>query len=210
LNKVTTITENLVKDCSTDIEKMEKIYLFVRDEIVFDMMSGMLVSSDEVLTMGRGSCMNKAVLLKDMAKAAGIPSRLHFMEVRKEALEDLLHPGAYKLWPDSFLHTYPEVRLSDEWVSMEATFDAPLHEKLLEKRLNFGKHEERRNNSIEFSSKGVVGAQQGTAIEGAEPIFADDLLPLKRHLEEVPDWLAEMVPYLCDISSKWVREKVRS
>jgi hypothetical protein len=93
---------------------------------------------------------------------------------------------------------------------MEATFDAPLHEKLLEKRLNFGKHEERRNNSIEFSSKGVVGAQQGTAVEGAEPIFADDLLPLKRHLEEVPDWLAEMVPYLCDISSKWVREKVRS
>ena len=178
----------ITKDAVTPEEKVEKIFYFVRDKIIFDFVGENYMSAEEVLATGRGSCMNKAVLFVEMTKEAGVPARFHFMWVSKEALRDLLHPLAYRFWPDSFLHTFPEVKLNGRWISMEATFDKELHEILLKKNLNFARYPHRRNISIEFSKSGIIGAQQLTAVEGREPIYADNLTPLKE-MEETISWI---------------------
>jgi len=178
----------ITKDAVTPEEKVEKIFYFVRDKILFDFVGDNYMSAEEVLATGRGGCMNKAVLFVEMAKEAGIPARFHFMWVSKEALRDLLHPLAYRFWPDSFLHTFPEVELNGRWISMEATFDKELHEILLKKNLNFTRYPHKRNVSIEFSKSGIIGAQQPTAVEGREPIYADNLTPL-REMEETISWI---------------------
>ena len=178
----------ITKDAVTAEEKVEKIFYFVRDEVLFDFVGNNYMSAEEVLATGRGSCMNKAALFAKMAKEAGVPARFHFISVSKEALRDLLHPLAYRFWPDSFTHTFPEVKLNGRWISMEATFDKELHEILLKKNLNFARYPHRRDISIEFSKSGIIGAQQLTAVEGREPIYADNLTPLKE-MEETISWI---------------------
>ena len=178
----------ITKGAVTPEEKVEKMFYFVRDEVLFDFVGENYMSADEVLATGRGSCMNKAALFVKMAKESGIPARFHFMSVSKEALRDLLHPLAYRFWPDSFTHTFPEVKLNGKWMSMEATFDKELHEILLKKNLNFARYPDRRNISIEFSKSGIIGAQQLTAVEGREPIYADNLTPLEE-MEETISWI---------------------
>jgi hypothetical protein len=178
----------ITKDAVTPEEKVEKIFYFVRDKVLFDFVGDNYMSAEEVLATGWGGCMNKAVLFVEMTKEAGVPARFHFMWVSKEALRDLLHPLAYRFWPDSFLHTFPEVKLNGRWISMEATFDKELHEILLKKNLNFARYPHRGNISIEFSKSGIIGAQQLTAVEGRESIYADNLTPLKE-MEETISWI---------------------
>jgi len=195
------IVLEITKDVVTPEEKVEKIFYFVRDMILFDFAGENYMSAEEVLAAGRGSCMNKAALFVKMAKEAGIPARFHFMSVSKEALRDLLHPLAYRFWPDSFLHTFPEVKLNGRWISMEATFDKELHEILLKKNLNFARYPHRRNISIEFSKSGIIGAQQLTAVEGRESIYADNLTPLKE-MEETISWITLKIlrPWVLNLS----------
>ena len=189
----------ITKGAVTPEEKVEKIFYFVRDEVLFDFVGENYMSADEVLATGRGSCMNKAALFVKMAKESGIPARFHFMSVSKEALRDLLHPLAYRFWPDSFTHTFPEVKLNGRWISMEATFDKELHEILLKKNLNFARYPDRRNISIEFSKSGIIGAQQLTAVEGREPIYADNLTPLEE-MEETISWIKLKILRPCVLS----------
>jgi len=208
-NSLKETAKNITRDANTPEEKLEKIFYFVRDQIVFDFLENSLMSAEEVLAAGRGSCMHKAVLLAEMAKEAGIPVRLHFMWVTKEALRDLLHPMSYFFWANPFLHTYPEVNLNGKWVPMEATFDKKLHEILLKKRLNFARYPDRRNISIEFSTSGVVGAQQPTAAEGRDPFYADDLGPLKEMIESLSWFKKKLHPWALRRSSGWLNQKVR-
>lgn len=189
----------ITKGAVTPEEKVEKIFYFVRDEVLFDFVGENYMSADEVLATGRGSCMNKAALFVKMAKESGIPARFHFMSVSKEALRDLLHPLAYRFWPDSFTHTFPEVKLNGRWISMEATFDKELHEILLKKNLNFARYPDRRNISIEFSKSGIIGAQQLTAVEGRESIYADNLTPLEE-MEETISWIKLKILRPCVLS----------
>ncbi len=208
-NSLKETVKDITRDANTPEEKLEKIFYFVRDQIVFDFLENSLMSAEEVLAVGRGSCMHKAVLLAEMAKEAGIPVRLHFMWVSKEALRDLLHPLSYFFWASPFLHTYPEVKLNGRWVPMEATFDRELHEILLKKNLNFARYPERKDISIQFSKSGVTGAQQLTAVEGRDPFYADDLTPLKEMIESLPKFKKKLHPWALRRSSGWLNQKVR-
>ena len=209
-NSLKETVEDITKDANTPEERMEKIFYFVRDQIVFDFLENSLMSAEEVLAAGRGSCMHKAVLLAEMAKEVGIPARLHFMWVTKEALRDLLHPMSYFFWANPFLHTYPEVKLNGKWVPMEATFDRELHEILLKKSLNFARYPERRDISIQFSKSGVIGTQQLTAVKGREPIYADDLTPLKEMIESLSWFKTKLHPWALRRSSGWLNQEVRT
>ncbi|MCG7853691.1 MAG: transglutaminase-like domain-containing protein [Methanosarcinaceae archaeon] len=209
-NSIKEKAKNIISDANTPEEKMEKIFYYIRDQIFFDFLENSLMSAEEVLVAGRGSCMHKAVLLAEMAKESGIPARLHFMWVPKEALRDLLHPVSYFFWANPFLHTYPEVKLNGRWVPMEATFDRELHEILLKKGLNFSRYPERRDISIEFSKSGVVGAQQLTAVKGRDPIYADNLTPLREMIESLPWFKKKMHTWALRRSSRWLNQKVRT
>ena len=209
-NLIKETVKSITRNANTPEEKIERIFYFVRDQIPFDFLDNSLMSAEEVLASGRGSCMHKAVLLAEMAKEIGIPARLHFMWVTKKALRDLLHPISYFFWANPFLHTYPEVKLKGKWVPMEATFDKELHEILLKKNLNCARHPERKNISIQFSKSGVIGAQQLTSVKERDPIYADDITPLKDMIESLSWFKKKMQPWALRRSSRWLNEKVRT
>ena len=179
INVIDEKAEKIIKRAKSDEEKMERIFYFIRDEIRFDFINPFL-SAENVLKQRRGSCMNKALLLVAMAKSAGIPARLHFSIVTKEALRDLIPPFLYKRWMSQFLHAYAEINLKERWVPLDATFDNELHGILVKKELNFARYPEKRNISNKFSPSGVVGAQMLCVVKDAG--FSDDFAPFKNSL----------------------------
>lgn len=75
-----------IKGEKTDIEKAVKLYYTVRDGFRYDPykidLERAAFKASSVLKKGYGFCINKAVLLTAAARAAGIPARLGFADVK--------------------------------------------------------------------------------------------------------------------------------
>ena len=73
-------------------EKAKRLFYFVRDEIKYDPYSPRYLPehyrASTILDRGGGYCVQKAVLLAALARAAGIPARLRFANIRNH-----LHSG---------------------------------------------------------------------------------------------------------------------
>ena len=83
--------KSLLKDVNeqdelSDIKKAIKLFYFVRDEIKYVVKfsrkyySRKNTKASVTLNRGYGYCIQKATLLASMARIAGIPSHLHFVE----------------------------------------------------------------------------------------------------------------------------------
>lgn len=200
----------LIEDSETDVEKMERIFYFVRDEIKFGWIYPQEVPAEDVLKNRRGVCMQKTNLLVAMAREAGIKARFHFMYVRKTALEDFLPEFAYNKWIDPFPHTFPEVYINGKWVSMEATFDKELHEICIKKKLNFGKNNAIvRDVSIEFSPDGVKGHQQYVHVEGKDSFYGDDLSEFTKFMHEGVPWWKKMLQPMIFKKAQTIMNEIR-
>ena len=107
-------------------EKAISLFYFVRDEIKFDPFAPGLELNDHIasaiLERGNGYCQHKAILLVALARAAGIPARLGFVDIK-----DHLMPGKLRqiIGGDNTLvyHGYVEFYLSGKWVHASPTFD---------------------------------------------------------------------------------------
>jgi len=77
--------KELVKGCSNDKEKAIKLFYFVRDKIRYNLYMISVFIEDfkasKVLQWGKGYCVQKAVLLTALGRAAGIPTRLVFAKI---------------------------------------------------------------------------------------------------------------------------------
>jgi len=191
-------TMRVIEGAKTDVEKAEKIFYFIRDEIKFGWVFPQEIPAADVLRNGKGVCMQKANLQVAMMREAGLKARFHFMYVSKKALEDFLPGFAYNNWPDSFAHTFPEVLLNEKWVSVEATFDKELHDICQRKQLNFAKEQTIVDQcSMTFSAEGIKGHQQYNEIKGTESFYGDSLSEFTEYLHaEVPWWKRLMQPLI--------------
>ena len=76
----------LTAGCSTDSEKTVKLFYFVRDSIPYNVYMISMFREDfvasTVLEREKGYCVQKAVLLAALGRAAGIPTRLAFASIR--------------------------------------------------------------------------------------------------------------------------------
>lgn len=194
----------VIAGAQTDVEKAEKIYYFVRDEIKFGWIYPQEIPAEEVLKNRKGVCMQKTNLLVAMAREAGLKARFHFMYVHKTALEDFVPEFAYKRWVDPFVHTFPEIYLNGKWISMEATFDKELHEICLRKKCNFGKYPEiAQKVSIEFSPDGVKAHQQYAHAEGMDSFYGEDLSEFTQYMHrDVIWWKRLMQPLIFKLADK--------
>jgi transglutaminase-like putative cysteine protease len=86
------------------------------------------LKASHVLSKDSGYCVEKALLLAACARAAGIPSRLHFANVTNhigtERIEKVL--GTHVL----VFHGYTELWLQEQWVAATPAFNRSLCEKL--------------------------------------------------------------------------------
>lgn len=125
-------------------ERAVRLYYAVRDGIRYDPyridMSPDAFKATTTLAAGAGYCVPKAILLAAAARAAGIPSRLGFADVRNHlATRKLLEA----LGTDLFVwHGYAELYLGGAWIKATPAFNLSLCERFGVKPLEFdGEHD---------------------------------------------------------------------
>lgn len=117
----------LIKDCKTEKEKVEKIYYFVR-ELPYDILSAFRYLAEgrrqasDVLAAGTAFCMGKASSFVALCRAGGIPARIGFQQLHcpdKPFMSDEVR----QLWGDRKLpwHSLGEAHVNGKWLRLDAT-----------------------------------------------------------------------------------------
>lgn len=122
----------LTGECRNQVEALQKIFLFVRDQIPYNMyaVSGNPIhyKASTILQMGTGYCLQKAILFTALGRAAGIPGRLVLVAIRNHLtppdVVDILGGNVF------FPHAYSQFYIEERWVNVAATYDKPLCERI--------------------------------------------------------------------------------
>jgi len=132
------LANELVGEQEDAVEKAKVIFYWVRDKISYDPYS---VSPSKVdykasrtIKRGRGWCVQKAVVLAALARTVGIPSRLHFADIRNYQITPKLKQ---EMGTDVFFfHGYTELYLN-KWVKATPAFNIELCQKFGHKPVEF-------------------------------------------------------------------------
>jgi transglutaminase-like putative cysteine protease len=106
-------------------EQAVALFWYVRDcfpyRIIYEIPNREYFKASVTLKRGEGFCMPKSILLAALARAAGIPARLHFADIRNHILPPTT---TERLKTDVMAyHTYVELHLGDKWVKATPSFD---------------------------------------------------------------------------------------
>jgi len=118
--------QELAEGLLTDSEKAVALYYFVRDEIKHNAYAPLYdrdrYKASATLHAGNGFCQQKAVLLVALARVAGIPARLGFVDVRDHQLADSFKQmiGGVDVLPS---HGYAELSVNGRWVHVSPAYD---------------------------------------------------------------------------------------
>jgi transglutaminase-like putative cysteine protease len=129
-----------------DLERAVSLYYAVRDEIRYNPFQNFMLDESYrgsvCLERGEGWCVPKAALLAACARAAGIPARVGFADVKNHLTTPQL---TEKMGTDLFVfHGYAEMLLEGKWVKATPAFNIGLCRKFRVKPLEF----DGRNDSI--------------------------------------------------------------
>jgi transglutaminase-like putative cysteine protease len=122
---VAELCKSLTSGCNSDHEKAVRLFYYVRDNCHYNMYATTgkpeAYRSSAILANGQGWCLQKAILLTSLARAAGIPSRLILVSIRNhkappEAVEMM---GTNLFFPHAYNHLY----INGRWIKAAATFD---------------------------------------------------------------------------------------
>jgi len=133
-----------VDGAATDKEKAIRLYTAVRDGIQYDPYRIDFTRHDfkasTIIGKGYGYCVAKAIVLAAVGRAAGIPSRLRFADVRNHLTTERLKK---LMKTDLFIyHGYMEFLLDGRWLKVTPTFNSSLCERFRVKPLDFdGEHD---------------------------------------------------------------------
>ena len=123
--------DEITKGCINQEEKAVKLFYFVRDSIKYNIYMISVFIEDfkasKILGWGKGYCVQKAVLLATLGRAAGIPTRLAFAKIKNHTLP----PHLFNCFKTNIFprHGYNQFFLNERWISVAATFDRELCEK---------------------------------------------------------------------------------
>jgi len=121
----------LTSRCGSDPEKARALFYFVRDNIHYNVYMISTFFEDfiagTVLARGKGYCVQKAVLLAALSRAARIPSRLAFAKIKNHRIpEELVEQTGIRVLPS---HGYTQLYINDTWINVTPAFDGELCEK---------------------------------------------------------------------------------
>ena len=107
-------------------ERIGAAYTLVRDEIAFGYNRDDAIPASAVLADGYGQCNTKATLLMALLRALDVPCRLHGFTIHKSLQRGVVPEIAYRIAPDSILHSWVEIEWKGRWVNLEGfILDAP-------------------------------------------------------------------------------------
>lgn len=121
------------------VQNAIRLYYAVRDDIRYDPYNIRLdpdgLRAGYTLKAGTGFCISKAVLLAAVCRAAGIPSRLGFADVKNHLSTRRLRES---METDLFVfHGYTELFLDGRWVKATPAFNRSLCERFQVRPLDF-------------------------------------------------------------------------
>jgi transglutaminase-like putative cysteine protease len=133
-----------VEGSNDPVERAVKLYLAVRDEILYDPYSPFHLpehyQASLVLEKGRSFCVPKVSLLCALGRASGIPSRVGFASVKNhlatKQLIDFLGSNVF------VYHGFVELHLKGKWVKATPAFNRELCEKHKVEPLEFNGRED--------------------------------------------------------------------
>jgi len=122
--------QSLTSDKKTDKDKAIALFYWVRDKIPYDVYSLSFdranYKASAIINKKAGWCVPKAVTLAALARAAGIPSRLHFADIQNFQITDKLRES---LKTDIFYyHGYTEFYINSAWIKATPAFNIELCE----------------------------------------------------------------------------------
>ncbi len=131
---------------ASDLERAVSLYYAVRDGIRYnpflDFSQDTAFQGSVCLQTGEGFCIGKAALYAACARAAGIPARVGFADVKNHLTTPRL---AERMGSDLFVyHGFTELWLEGKWVKATPAFNLELCRKFRVKPLEF----DGRNDSI--------------------------------------------------------------
>jgi transglutaminase-like putative cysteine protease len=115
-----------------DVGRVIALYRAVRENVLYDpyvdISNPASYRASEVLALGRGYCIGKASLLAAVARAAGVPARVGYADVRNHMtsprLYDVLGTDIFR-W-----HSYADLYVDGRWVKATPAFNASLCDRL--------------------------------------------------------------------------------
>lgn len=116
---------NLTKGANDTPAKARNLFYWVRDEIKYNPLVPLEVlesyRASKTLRRGEGFCVEKAAVLTVLARAVGIPARLHFADIRNYFISSrLLQVMGTNLFS---YHGYTELYIGDKWIKATPAFD---------------------------------------------------------------------------------------
>ena len=135
---IVAFAHNALGDAETVKDKALALYGAVRDQIQYDPYIDFLNPAEfrasDVLRAGRGFCVGKSALLTAAARAAGIPARPGYADVRNHLTSKRLKEQV----GDTFIwHSYTELKIDGKWVKCTPAFDKVLCARARIKPLDF-------------------------------------------------------------------------
>lgn len=122
---------SIIEPGDGDIEKAVKLFYAVRDGIPYNPYRTSFerdhYRASFILKQGDGFCVQKAILLAALSRAAGVPCRLRFADVRNHLvtrqLRELMKTDVFAF------HGYNEFNLGERWIKATPAFNLSLCEK---------------------------------------------------------------------------------
>jgi len=130
---VVSLANEIAKDTTNTIEKAVKIFYWTRDEILYNPYETFTPLKEKnrashVISVKKGWCVQKACVLATLARALGIPSRLHFADIRNHQVPEKLKK---LMGTDLFVyHGFAELYLNDHWFNAVPAFNITMCQKL--------------------------------------------------------------------------------
>jgi transglutaminase-like putative cysteine protease len=116
---------SLTKGADDTPGKAKKLFYWVRDEIKYNPLVPLEVfegyRASDTLKRREGFCVEKAAVLAALARAVGIPARLHFADIRNHLISSRL---LKVMGTDLFsYHGYTELYIFRKWIKATPAFD---------------------------------------------------------------------------------------
>ena len=122
----------ITNDAEGNRQKAIKIFYWTRDAIYYDPYESFVsrkswYKASSTIKRRKGWCVQKAIVLAALGRAIGIPSRLHFADIRNNKISEkqlnTIHTNVV------IYHGYTDLFINDKWVKATPAFNRELCEK---------------------------------------------------------------------------------
>lgn len=120
LSKLEIFLNKLALEKLDEIQKIEYLYNYVRDQILFDFHPEVDdLDASDVFELGSGQCNNKTVLFYEMLTYLKIEARVHFSTIDKNIHRGLFPRLLLAIAPAEIGHSWVDVKVNGAWVQLD-------------------------------------------------------------------------------------------